>query len=109
MNMMFNLSVNPIAAFILNVVIVTSLILLVGEMIPKVYASKKAKSIAIMMAPVLKALIVIFKPLSKIFVSSTSFIDKKLAKKPVLSRSVTFLQRSISPPKTVLLPKKRIC
>ena len=81
MNMMFNLSVNPIAAFILNVVIVTSLILLVGEMIPKVYASKKAKSIAIMMAPVLKALIVIFKPLSKIFVSSTSFIDKKLAKK----------------------------
>ena len=81
MNMMFNLSVNPIAAFILNVVIVTSLILLVGEMIPKVYASKKAKSIATMMAPVLKALIVIFKPLSKIFVSSTSFIDKRLVKK----------------------------
>ena len=81
MNMMFNLSVNPIAAFVLNVVIVTSLILLVGEMIPKVYASKKAKSIATIMAPVLKALIVIFKPLSKIFVSSTSFIDKKLVKK----------------------------
>lgn len=81
MNMLFNLSVNPIAAFILNVVVVTSLILLVGEMIPKVYAAKKAKSIAIMMAPVLKALIVIFKPLSKIFVSSTSFIDKKLVKK----------------------------
>ena len=81
MNMMFNLSVNPIAAFILNVVVVTSLILLVGEMIPKVYASKKAKAIATLMAPVLKALIVIFRPLSKIFVSSTSFIDKKLVKK----------------------------
>lgn len=81
MNMMFNLAVNPVAAFILNVVVVTSLILLVGEMIPKVYASKKAKTIAVMMAPVLKALIVIFKPLSKIFVSSTSFIDKKLVKK----------------------------
>ena len=59
MNMMFNLAVNPIAAFVLNVIIVTSLILLVGEMIPKVYASKKAKSIAVMMAPVLKVLIVI--------------------------------------------------
>ena len=81
MNMMFNMSVNPIAAFILNVVVVTSLILLVGEMIPKVYASKKAKSIAIAMAPILKVLIMIFKPLSKIFVSSTSFIDKKLVKK----------------------------
>lgn len=81
MNMMFNLAVNPIAAFILNVVVVTSLILLVGEMIPKVYASKKAKSIAIMMAPILKVLIKIFKPLSKIFVASTSFIDTRLVKK----------------------------
>lgn len=81
MNMMFNLSAYPVAAFVINVVIVTSLILLFGEMIPKVYASKKAKSIAVMMAPILKALIVVFKPLSKIFVSSTSFIDKKLIKK----------------------------
>lgn len=81
MNMMFDMAVNPIAAFILNVIVVTSLILLVGEMIPKVYASKKAKSIAVMMAPILKVLIVVFKPLSKIFVSSTSFIDNKLVKK----------------------------
>ena len=81
MNMMFNLSAYPVAAFVINVVIVTSLILLFGEMIPKVYASKKAKSIAVMMAPILKALIVVFKPLSKIFVSSTSFIDKRLIKK----------------------------
>ena len=81
MNMMFNLSVNPVAAFVLNVLVVTSLILLVGEMIPKVYASKKAKSIAVMMAPILKVLIVVFKPLSNVFVSSTSFIDNKLVKK----------------------------
>lgn len=81
MNMMFNLAVNPVAAFILNVLVVTSLILLFGEMIPKVYASKKAKSIAIMMAPILKVLIVIFRPLSNIFVSSTSFIDKRIVKK----------------------------
>lgn len=33
------------------------------------------------MAPILKVLIVIFKPLSEIFVASTSFIDKKLVKK----------------------------
>lgn len=83
MNMMFNLTVNPVAAFFLNVVVVTSLILLVGEMIPKVYASKKAKSIAIIMAPVLNVLIKIFKPLSAVFVSSTSFIDRKLVKKTV--------------------------
>ena len=79
--MMFNLSVNPIAAFVLNVVIVTSLILLVGEMIPKVYASKKAKSIAVMMAPVISFLMKFLKPLCLIFVNSTSFIDKRLVKK----------------------------
>lgn len=81
MNMMFNLDAYPVAAFILNVIVVTSLILLVGEMIPKVYASKKARNIAVMMAPILKVLIAVFKPLSKIFVFSTSFIDKKLVKK----------------------------
>ena len=81
MSMMFNLAVNPVAAFVLNVIVVTSLILLIGEMIPKVYASKRAKSIAVLMAPVLKTLIVVFKPLSKIFVESTSFIDNKLVKK----------------------------
>ena len=42
MSMIFNLSVNPIAAFILNVVVVTSLLLLVGEMIPKVYGMMSA-------------------------------------------------------------------
>lgn len=81
MNMMFNLVEYPVAAFVLNVVVVTSLILLFGEMIPKVYASKKAKSIALMMAPILRVLIITFKPLSKIFVVSTSFIDKRAAKK----------------------------
>lgn len=50
-------------------------------MIPKIYATKRPKALAISMAKVLKILIVIFKPLSSILVNSTSFIDKKLAKK----------------------------
>ena len=65
MNMLFNMDVNPIAAFILNVVVVTSLILLVGEMIPKVYATKKAKTIATLMAPIIKLLMKLLKPLCK--------------------------------------------
>lgn len=81
MNMLFNMDVNPIAAFILNVVVVTSLILLVGEMIPKVYATKKAKTIATLMAPIIKVLMKLLKPLCIVFVRSTSFIDKRLVKK----------------------------
>jgi len=79
--MLFNMDVNPIAAFILNVVVVTSLILLVGEMIPKVYATKKAKAIATLMAPIIKLLMKLLKPLCIVFVRSTSFIDKRLVKK----------------------------
>ena len=81
MNMLFNMDVNPIAAFILNVVVVTSLILLVGEMIPKVYATKKAKTIATLMAPIIKVLMKLLKPLCIVFVRSTSFVDKRLVKK----------------------------
>lgn len=81
MNLMFNIAVNPVAIFILNVVVVTSLILLVGEMIPKIYATKKAKNIAVNMAKIIEVLLVIFKPLSKLLVSSTSFVDKRIAKK----------------------------
>ena len=79
--MMFNESANMVLAFIINVVVVTSLVLIFGEMIPKIYATKRPKALAISMAKVLKILIVIFKPLSSILVNSTSFIDKKLAKK----------------------------
>lgn len=81
MNLIFDITVNPVAVFILNVVVVTSLILLAGEMIPKIYATQKAKNIAVNMAKTIKVLLVIFKPLSKLLVSSTSFIDKKMAKK----------------------------
>ena len=35
MSLMFNLEVNPLWAFIINVIIVTSLLLIFGEMIPK--------------------------------------------------------------------------
>ena len=79
MNMLFNMDVNPIAAFILNVVVVTSLILLVGEMIPKVYATKKAKAIATLMAPIIKVLMKLLKPLCIVFVRSTSFSDLSTA------------------------------
>lgn len=81
MAMMFNESANMVLAFIINVIVVTSLVLIFGEMIPKIYAAKRPKNLAVTVARVLKVLIVVFKPLSGILVKSTSFIDKRLAKK----------------------------
>lgn len=81
MAQMFNLDSNPVLAFIIQVVIVTSLILIFGEIVPKILANKQPVKVATLMAPSLKVLIAFFKPLSTILVSSTAIIDKKLVKK----------------------------
>ena len=95
MSLMFNLEVNPLWAFIINVIIVTSLLLIFGEMIPKITAAKSARSLATNIAPMIKFLMFFFKPLSSILVHSTSIIDKRLAKKNVNSLSITDLSTAV--------------
>ena len=81
MAQLFDMANYPVAAFFLEVVIVTSLILIVGEITPKIYASKRPVKVARFMARPLRFLIGLFKPLSKLLVNSTSFMDKHLEKK----------------------------
>ena len=81
MMQMFDMANYPMAAFFLEVVIVTSLILIVGEITPKIYASKRPVKVARFMARPLRFLLGLFKPLSKLLVNSTSFMDKHLEKK----------------------------
>ncbi|MBS4060664.1 MAG: gliding motility-associated protein GldE [Bacteroidetes bacterium] len=78
---LFDFSQNALAAFLIQVVVITSLILIFGEIVPKIYANKKPLRIAQMMAPVLLVFIYIFKPLSAALVGSISFLDKHLANK----------------------------
>jgi gliding motility-associated protein GldE len=79
--LMFNLEKNAVLAFVIQVVVVTSVILIFGEIIPKILANRHPLKMARITAPMLKVLVVLFKPLSSILVNSTSFIDKKLNKK----------------------------
>ena len=65
----------------LATIMVTLLVLIVGEITPKILAAKKPVKFARFMARTLQALIVVFKPLSKLLVNSTSFMDKHLEKK----------------------------
>lgn len=67
--------------FIFEVIIITSLLVLFGEITPKVYANKNAKRFSLMMAIPLKILHKIFYPLSYMLVSTTNFIDKRLAQR----------------------------
>ncbi|MCQ2301983.1 MAG: gliding motility-associated protein GldE [Bacteroidales bacterium] len=81
MSEMFDMENHPAAAFFLEVVIVTSLILICGEITPKIWASKRPSSTARRMARPLSVLIPVFRPLSKLLVNSTSFMDKHLEKR----------------------------
>jgi len=66
--------------FIITVVIATFLILLVGEVIPKVYATNNSIKLAKFMASPLLVVGKICSPLSNVLVRSTSFIDKRIKK-----------------------------
>ncbi len=70
---------NPVVSFLIQVVVITSLILLIGEIIPKVMANKYPLQLARFMAGTMKVLIVVFKPLSFPLVRSTAFLDNRLA------------------------------
>lgn len=80
--------------FFIQVVAVTFIILLVGEIIPKVYATKNAVSLASTMALPLGFLNRLFRPLSYILISSTTFIDKRIEKRSS-SLSVDSLEKAL--------------
>jgi gliding motility-associated protein GldE len=67
--------------FFIQVIAVTFILLLIGEVIPKVYATRKAERLAGIMAIPLFYVQLIVKPVSSILVQSTNFIDKRIKKK----------------------------
>ncbi len=60
---------------------ITFVILLFGEVIPKVYATKHALKLANVMVTPITILKKIFKPISSLLIFSTGIIDKKVTKK----------------------------
>jgi putative hemolysin len=82
LNQQFNFNILPDwLNFLIQVIGITFFILLFGEIVPKVYATKNALKMALLMAKPLKFLIAIFKPISYLLISSTNFIDKKIKRK----------------------------
>ena len=68
-------------SFLFKVVLVTFLLLLFGEIIPKVYASQFAKKFSLFMARPILTLSKFFKPATFLLVKSTSIVKKRLSKK----------------------------
>ncbi len=73
-----NLGIFTVSAkFMLEVVLVTSLILLFGEVLPKVYASRKAMQFSSFMSRPIKLLNVILSPVSFVLRRLTRFIENR--------------------------------
>ena len=72
---------NDILKFGLQVVLVTFVILLLGEVIPKVYSAKYPVTLARIMAIPLSQLKSLFYPISKFLIMITSIVDKRIKKK----------------------------
>ncbi len=75
-------NIGPIWSFIIQVVGVTFLLVLFGEVLPKVYATQNNLRMALFASPYIKLLLEVFRPISAVLVSSTKFIEAKITSKP---------------------------
>lgn len=70
----------PLLGFIFQTIIITFLLLLFGEIMPKVYATQYGRKTASMTVGFLAVLRKIFSPFVKLLVNSTSVVNKRLEK-----------------------------
>jgi putative hemolysin len=76
MEELFDFTANPLLGFIIQVVAVTFLILLIGEVIPKIYATQNPLRTSRTLLYFVLFLQKIFYPISSLLVLSTSMIDR---------------------------------
>ena len=72
----FNFADNELLGFLIEVVVITFLILLFGEILPKIFASNFPVKFALFMALPIKMLYLIFYPLTKLLTSTSSIFKK---------------------------------
>lgn len=72
---------SPIAEFVVLTVALTFLLLLFGEIMPKIYSTQKTLKFCRFAAPGIYVLRSVFKPLSFLLVHSTAFLNKMFTRK----------------------------
>ena len=79
-NSLLTIQNSPVLEFILQVVLITLILLIFGEILPKVYANHYSMRFSRFMAMPLLTFEKFFRPINSILISSTSFVNKKLQK-----------------------------
>ncbi len=78
---LFDFSSNPVIGFLIEVVVITFMLLLFGEIMPKVYAARHNVSFALFMAYPLNLIVKIFYPVTSLLILSTSFVKKRAGRR----------------------------
>ena len=78
-NSIVDFSASPVFGFVVQVVIITFILLLFGEIIPKILATSKALSFSRLMAGPLLIITKVFKPINYLLVSSTAQVSKRFS------------------------------
>ncbi|WP_372775115.1 gliding motility-associated protein GldE [Mangrovibacterium sp.] len=81
-SMLVDFSKAPTIGFIFQIIVITFFLLLFGEIIPKVYATRHSLRVARIMAIPLNLLERFFSPINAILIYSTSFVNKRMQKHP---------------------------
>lgn len=82
-NSLIDFSEVPVFGFIVQVVIITFILLLFGEIIPKIFATNKAMSFARLMAYPIYVVVKLLRPFNYLLVSSTAQVRKFSPKKNI--------------------------
>ncbi len=78
---LFDFTANPVLGFLLEVVFVTFLLVLLGEVIPKIYAFQHNMKVANFVAVPMYTVYKCFQPLVFVLESTTAIIDKRITKR----------------------------
>lgn len=107
-NAVIDITEAPWLVFLVQVVIITFIILLFGEILPKLYANLSPVRVALLMAHPMQFCTKIFFPLSSFLIYSTSLVRKRLTKKrhnlsmEQLSNALDLAAHDITEEKTIL-------
>jgi gliding motility-associated protein GldE len=105
---LFDFADNPVLGFVLQVIVITSLIVFIGEILPKVYANRHAVQFARFMAAPLDLSEKVFRPVSLMLIRSTSLVNKKFSQRrknlsiDELSHALELTEPNINEDKTIL-------
>lgn len=78
---LFDFSQVPVLGFIIQTILLTALLLLFGEIIPKVYAQRKPLALSRFSAPKMLVVSRILRPISSLLMKSSSVVADSLSKK----------------------------